>query len=100
VASQSRQKRGVGVRHRGRTPPVLRLVLRVLVYIVTTVATALSVWIALLFVGVLFGESTPECVDSDGCGAWGDFLYNWWPGYIVCLLLGAVIAWRVLPIRK
>jgi hypothetical protein len=76
---------------------VLRLILRVLVYVFIAFAIASGVWTALLVVGVLFGESTPECTDSDRCGAWGDFLYNTWPGFVVCLLLGAVIAWRVLP---
>ena len=48
-----------------------------------------------------FGSPTPECMDSNSCDWWGDLFYDeWGPGFFLCLLLGAVIAWRVVPIRR
>jgi hypothetical protein len=77
---------------------LLRLTLRMLLYVILAAAVALLLWYVLFAIGLTFGEGTPECTDSDTCSAWGDFLYHDWPGGVVCLLLGAVIAWLVLRV--
>jgi hypothetical protein len=87
---------GIGVEHR-----TVRLILRLLVFAVATFATGVALWFALLLLGFAFGESTPECTDSDTCGAWGDFLYHTWPGTFTCFALGAIIWWLLLrPVRR
>jgi hypothetical protein len=74
-----------------------RRVLRLLIFVVATVVFSTVIWFALFYAGrSFFGETgTPECTDSDTCGAWGDFLYRW-PGEIVCLLLAATLAWLLI----
>jgi hypothetical protein len=79
----------------------VRLLLRLLVFALATVVTGVTLWYVLLFIGFAFGEGTPECTDSDTCGAWGDFLYHTWPGLTVCFLLGAILWWLLLsPLRR
>jgi len=78
----------------------VRLILRLLIFLVATFVTGVALWYLLLLLGFAFGESTPECTDSDTCSAWGDFLYHVWPGLIVCFLFGAVMWWLLLrPMR-
>jgi hypothetical protein len=79
----------------------VRLILRLLVFLIATFATGVTLWYLLLLVGFALGESTPECTDSDTCGAWGDFLYHPWPGTFTCFAVGAVLWWLLLrPMRR
>ena len=74
--------------------------LRIVVYIVATVVTALLVYYVLLGVSFAFGD-TLECGTSDTCSALGDFLDTWWQSDVVCLLIGALIAWPLFrPMRR
>jgi hypothetical protein len=76
--------------------------LRLLVFTIATIATGTALWIALFLLALyVFDEPTPECTDSDACGAWGDFAYHAWPGGFVCFMVGGVICWLLLrPLRR
>lgn len=73
---------------------MLRLTLRTLLYALAAFVIANLIWFGLLIFAIsVLNEPTPECTDSDTCGTVGSFLFPFWPGVAVCLLLGAVIAW-------
>jgi hypothetical protein len=79
-----------------------RIVVRLTIFLAATLATGVALWIALFLLALsVFDEPTPECTDSDTCGAWGDFAYHMWPGGFVCFAVAAVIWWLLLrPMRR
>jgi hypothetical protein len=83
----------------------LRLLLRLLTFLLGTVAFGFLLWTLVVMVGVLvFDSPTPECRTNDTCNAFGDIVYpvqeSWLARLAWFSLSGLLLVWPFLWVNR
>jgi hypothetical protein len=74
----------------------LRLLPRLLMFVLATFAFGILLWFLVMMVGILvFGSPTPECSTNDTCDTFGDIVYR--PSWLAWLawfsFVGLLLVW-------